>query len=115
MRPSIFSRTIEELDGERWGEPMERSRVRREDYAFIAARSSAEDVVSSNRLATVATPRGHQFPFAFLDVASGLRRDPRPLVHLDLAGVVVDPPDWQFGRPTGSPVATLAAYLSGDA
>jgi leucyl aminopeptidase len=100
--------------GELWGEPIERSRVRREDYTFVAARSSAEDVVSSNRLATVNTPRGHQFPFAFIDVASGLRRGPRPLVHLDISGVALDPPDWQFGRPTGSPVASLAAYLSAE-
>ncbi|MCK6587437.1 MAG: aminopeptidase [Polyangiaceae bacterium] len=100
--------------GELWGEPMEQSRVRREDYALIAPRSSAEDVVSSNRLATVNTPRGHQFPFAFIEVASGLRRGPRPLVHLDISGAAYDPPDWQFGRPTGSPIATLAAFLSGD-
>ncbi len=100
--------------GELWGEPIERSRVRREDYAFVAARSSAEDVVSSNRLATVNTPRGHQFPFAFIDVASGLRRGPRPLVHLDISGAALDPPDWQFGRPTGSPVASLAACLSAE-
>lgn len=105
---------LDSLDvaGELWGEPLERSRVRREDYAFIAPRSSAEDVVSSNRLATVSTPRGHQFPFAFIEVASGLRRGPRPLVHLDISGVALDPPDWSCGRPTGSPVATLAAYLS---
>jgi leucyl aminopeptidase len=112
--PSHESGLLDALDtaGELWGEPMERSRIRREDYAFIAARSSAEDVVSSNRLATVSTPRGHQFPFAFIDVASGLRRGPRPLVHLDISGAALDPPDWQFGRPTGTPVASLAAYLS---
>jgi leucyl aminopeptidase len=97
---------------ELWGEPLERSRPRREDYTFVAARSTAEDVVSSNRLATVNTPRGHQFPFAFLDIASGLRRGPHPFVHLDIGGAAVDPPDWQFGRPTGVPIATLAALLA---
>jgi len=113
--PSREGGVLDALDaaGELWGEPIERSRVRREDYAFIGPRSSAEDVVSSNRQATVSTPRGHQFPFAFIDVASGLRRGPRPLVHMDISGAALDPPDWQFGRPTGSPVATLAAYLSG--
>lgn len=97
---------------ELWGEPLERSRPRREDYAFVAPRSAAEDVFSSNRLATVNTPRGHQFPFAFLDVASGLRRGPHAFVHMDISGAALDPPDWQLGRPTGAPVVTLASYLT---
>ena len=97
--------------GEIWGEPVERSRPRREDYSFVAARSSAEDVVSSNRAASVSTPRGHQFPFAFLDIASGLRGAELPFLHLDIGGVVCEPADWQFGKPTGSPVATWAALL----
>jgi len=101
--------------GEAWGEPLERSRPRREDYSFVAPRSSAEDVVSSNRLASVSTPRGHQFPFAFLDIAAGLRGSGLPFIHLDIGGVVVDPPDWQFGRPTGSPVAMLTAFLGHSA
>jgi leucyl aminopeptidase len=96
--------------GEAWGEPMERSRPRREDYAFVAGRSAAEDLVSSNRLPSVSTPRGHQFPFAFLDVASGLRGSGLPFVHLDIAGGALEPADWQFGRPTGAPVLTLAAW-----
>jgi leucyl aminopeptidase len=106
---------VDALDarGELWAEPCERSRPRREDYAFVAARSSAEDVVSSNRLASVNTPRGHQFPFAFLDIAAGLRRSPMPFMHLDIGGVAVDPPDWQFGKPTGTPIATLVAWLGG--
>ena len=104
---------VDALDGlaEQWAEPLERSRPRREDYAFVAARSSAEDVVSSNRLASVNTPRGHQFPFAFLDIASGMRRSPLPFVHLDIGGAAADPPDWQFGKPTATPIATLAAWL----
>jgi leucyl aminopeptidase len=97
--------------GEMWAEPAERSRPRREDYAFVAAKSPAEDVVSSNRLASVNTPRGHQFPFAFMDIASGLRGGSLPWVHLDIGGVAVDPPDWQFGRPTGHPVAMLVNLL----
>ncbi len=104
---------IERLDaiGELWAEPFEKSRPRREDYALVAARSSAEDVVSSNRLASVNTPRGHQFPFAFLDIASGLRGSKTPFMHIDIAGVAVDPPDWQFGRPTGTPINTFVEYL----
>lgn len=104
---------VDALDalGEQWAEPLERSRPRREDYALVAPRSSAEDVVSANRLASVNTPRGHQFPFAFLDVVAGLKGLPLPFIHLDIAGTVCEPADWQFGRPTGAPVATLMAYL----
>ena len=97
--------------GEAWGVPMDISRPRREDYALVAPRSCAEDVVSANRLASVNTPRGHQFPFAFLDIAAGLRDGSLPLVHLDVAGTAVDPPDWQFGRPTASPVLSLLSFV----
>lgn len=105
---------IDVLDaiGELVGEPMERSRLRREDYSFIAARSTAEDVVSCNRQASVNTARGHQFPFAFLDVAAGLRGRSLPVAHLDIAGAAVDPPDWQFGRPTAAPVTTLVEWIA---
>jgi len=111
--PSRARGDVEVLDqlGEQWGEPFERSRPRREDYAMVAPRGPAEDVVSANRLASVNTPRGHQLPFAFLDIASGLRGGTLPFLHLDIAGVAVDPPDWQFGKPTGSPIATLTAWL----
>jgi len=103
---------VDALDriAELWGEPIEKSRPRREDYTMVAPRSSAEDVVSSNRLASVNTPRGHQFPFAFLDIAAGLRGGPLPFVHLDIGGVAVAPADWQFGTPTGAPIATLVEY-----
>jgi leucyl aminopeptidase len=62
----------------------------------------------------VNTPRGHQFPFAFLDVASGLKGGPLPFMHLDIGGVVAEGADWQFGQPTGVPVASLIAYLAGE-
>ena len=97
-----------------WGEPMEVARPRREDYTFVAARTSAEDVVSSNRLASVNTPRGHQFPFAFLDIASGLKGTPLPFIHMDISGVVAEGADWQFGKPTGAPIPSLVAYLVGE-
>ena len=97
--------------GEAWGEPMERSRPRREDYAFVAPKSAAEDVLSSNRLASVATPRGHQFPFAFLDIASGLKGSNVPFVHLDIGGAAYSPADWQTGTPTAAPVLSLIGYL----
>ncbi len=99
---------------ERWGEPMEWTRVRREDYAFCAARSNAEDLVSSNRLASVDTARGHQGPFAFLDVASGMKNSGLAYVHLDIGGGAFLPLDWQFGRPTSAPALTLAAWCTGE-
>ncbi|MFI5297801.1 MAG: aminopeptidase, partial [Polyangiales bacterium] len=105
---------IDALDslGEAWGEPFERSRIRREDYAFIAGKSASEDVISCNRAASVNTPRGHQFPFAFLDVVSGLRRTSTPFIHLDIGGCAVDPADWQNGVPTARPVATFMAFAA---
>jgi leucyl aminopeptidase len=108
-RPVIDA--LDEL-GELWGEPFERSRPRREDYTLVAARTAAEDVVSANRLASVNTARGHQYPFAFLDIAAGLRGVGLPFVHVDIAGTVAEGADWQFGKPTGVPIATLIAYLT---
>ena len=79
---------------------------------MVAPRSSAEDVVSDKRLASVNRSRGHQIPFAFLDIASGLRGGQLPFIHVDIAGTAVENADWQFGRPTGVPIATLTAYLA---
>jgi leucyl aminopeptidase len=113
--PARARHVIDALDrlGELWAEPLERSRPRREDYAMVAPRTPAEDVLSSNRLASVNTPRGHQFPFAFLDIAAGLKGGSLPFVHLDIAGTAMENADWQFGRPTGVPIATLVAWLEG--
>jgi leucyl aminopeptidase len=112
--PARASGHVDRLDalGELWAEPWEKSRPRREDYTVVAPRSSAEDVVSSNRLASVNTARGHQYPFAFLDIAAGLRGGALPFLHIDIAGTVAEGADWQFGRPTGVPIATLAAYIA---
>ena len=62
------------------------------------------------------TARGHQFPMAFLVVASGLDQasaqaaTPLPYVHIDIAGSGVDGGDWQHGKPSASPVVALAAH-----
>ena len=102
-----------EKTGELWGEPFEHSIVRREDYAFIQPRSSAEDVVSCNSEPSTMTARGHQFPMAFLDVTSGLDKhdlgseNELPYIHIDIGGAAVEGGDWQFGRPTGSPILNL--------
>ncbi len=104
--------------GEIWADPSELSSSRREDFAFIRARSCADDVLSCNNAPSSVTARGHQFPMAFLVVAAGL--DPSsalsgglPYVHIDIAGSGVDGGDWQHGKPSAAPVSSLAAcYLS---
>jgi leucyl aminopeptidase len=109
-RAQGFIRTLAEA-GELLGEPLETTRPRREDYQFVAPKAPTEDVLSSNRLASVDTARGHQGPYAFIDVTSGLRGSQLPFVHLDISGVVVTPPDWQAGKPTASPIAALVEAL----
>jgi leucyl aminopeptidase len=102
--------------GDAWGEPFELSRLRREDYAFIAARSEAEDVLSANTLPSALTARGHQYPAAFVNVASGLDKHggdsdrPLPFTHIDLGGSATENGDWQFGRPTAAPVVALTQW-----
>lgn len=97
------------------GDPMEISRLRPEDYAFIAGKSPAEDVISCNSLPSSRTPRGHQFPAAFLDVVSGLRafekRGGLPFVHVDIAGSTVSGGGWATGTPTGAPVLSFSEGL----
>jgi leucyl aminopeptidase len=104
--------------GEAFGDPFERSRLRPEDYAFIAGRVATEDVLSCNNLPSSRTPRGHQFPAAFIDVVSGLRAHhakggpPIAFAHLDIAGSCVANGTWQTGTPTGAPVVALMHGLS---
>jgi leucyl aminopeptidase len=97
------------------GDPLEVSRLRPEDYAFIAGKSPAEDVISCNSLPSSRTPRGHQFPAAFLDVVSGLRafekRGGLPFVHVDIAGSTVSGGGWATGTPTGAPVVSFSEAL----
>jgi leucyl aminopeptidase len=103
--------------GEAWGEPFEVSQLRREDVAFVAPRSAADEVLSCNNAASSATARGHQFPAAFLGIASGLAGHggdsarPLPYAHVDIGGSAVEDGDWQHGRPTAAPVVALAAAL----
>lgn len=103
--------------GDLWGDPFEVSRLRREDFDFVRPRSVADDVLSSNNLPSTGTARGHQFPMAFLCIASGLDRHgrrgapPLPFTHIDLGGSYAEGGDWQHGRPTAAPVVALAATL----
>jgi leucyl aminopeptidase len=105
--------------GDAWGEPFELSRLRREDFTFIAPRSEAEDVLSANTVPSTLTNRGHQYPTAFLHVASGLAAhggdsdQPLPYTHIDLGGSATEGSDWQFGRPTAAPVVALSVWAAG--
>lgn len=103
--------------GDLWGDPCEISSSRREDFQFIQAKSSAEDVLSCNNAASSVTVRGHQFPMAFLVEASGLAghglndTTPIPYVHLDIAGSGVDGGDWVHGKPSAAPLVTMLASV----
>ncbi|MBL8861685.1 MAG: leucyl aminopeptidase family protein [Planctomycetes bacterium] len=103
--------------GDLWGDPFEISRLRREDFDFVAPRSRADDVLSCNNLPSSATARGHQFPMAFLAIASGLdqhaldSKAPLPFTHVDIGGSATEGGDWQHGRPTGRPLVALLKAL----
>lgn len=96
--------------GELCSDPVEPSLSRREDFDFVRPRTKADDVLSSNNAPSVTTIRGHQFPMAFLTIASGLdqheanAKQPLAYTHVDIAGSGVENLDWQHGKPTGAPV-----------
>jgi len=96
--------------GELCADQVEQSLSRREDFDFVKPRTKADDVLSSNNGPSVTTMRGHQFPMAFLTIASGLDKHeanselPLPFTHVDIAGSGVENLDWQHGKPTGAPV-----------
>ena len=103
------------------GDPFEVSRLRREDYDFVQGKTLADDVLQCNNAPSSATPRGHQFPAAFLVRASGLESHggdadlPLPFTHVDLGGSGCEGGDWQHGRPSGRPVVAMLAALCGAA
>jgi len=95
-----------------WGDPVEISRLRREDYQAIAPKNSTHDI---RQVADGAAPsRGHQYPAVFLQYASGLAqhgRDsahPLPYTHLDVAGAAVEE-GYVFGQPSATPLVALTA------
>ncbi|WP_394228205.1 M17 family metallopeptidase [Pseudoalteromonas spongiae] len=101
--------------GDLWADGSEVSRERREDYSFIAPKTLADDVLSSNNAPSAITARGHQFPMAFLAVASGLDKHganselPIPYIHVDIAGSGVEGGDWQHGKPTAASLSSIYA------
>ncbi|KAJ2345574.1 hypothetical protein GGF43_005184, partial [Coemansia sp. RSA 2618] len=101
-----------------YGDPFENSIMRREDHAFVRARTDREDVYQSNSQPSTLTDRGHQYPAAFIIKASGLDKHSLgagvdaaiPFVHVDIAGSAEDgiEPGLGLCAITGSPVATFA-------
>ena len=86
------------------------TRLRKEDFAFISPPSEYEDVIQSGGKPSTMTNRGHQYPAAFLNRASGMDKhgsnSTRPLryTHMDIAGSSGLFP----GVPTGAPIVALA-------
>jgi len=96
-----------------WGEPIEVDTIRREDYNFVKGPSEYEDVLQCNNEPSTRTPRGHQFPAAFMITASGLDKhgkdssQPLKYTHLDIAASSGPFP----GIPSGAPIAGLTAMF----
>lgn len=92
--------------------------LRREDYKMVLPSSSREDVVQCNTAPSTMTPRGHQFPAAFMSVASGVwnhglnQQDPSQQLaytHCDIAGAAEEEgsSSGSLSNGTGCPVVTF--------
>ena len=105
--------------GELLGDPFEWSTIRREDYEMIRPKTAGGPIVQCNSAASVNTPRGHQFPFCFLEKTSGFDHHDIgakvriPYMHLDIAYSVLHHGGPMDGLPSGSPVPALAGALLG--
>eukprot|EP00048_Salpingoeca_helianthica_P015980 m.229754 g.229754 ORF g.229754 m.229754 type:complete len:538 (-) comp17822_c0_seq1:81-1694(-) len=99
--------------GHVWADPFEISTVRREDFDFVQSSYPTEDVVQCNNEPSSATSRGHQFPAAFMSIASGLDKHgldsakPLSYTHLDIAGSTKDWPE----PVSAAPIPALAALF----
>lgn len=99
--------------GDLLADPFEVSTIRRDDWNFVAPKTSREDVLQANTQPSTMTSRGHQYPFAFMSIASGLDKhgsdseQPIAYTHLDIAGAAEESGIGQLGRPTGCPIPAL--------
>jgi leucyl aminopeptidase len=111
-----FSAKIQK-NGEELGDMIEISTIRREDYDFIKkGTGDGEDLLQCNNAASSRTPRGHQFPAAFMIEAAGLdkhginSKKPLKYTHIDIAGSSGHVPD----TPTSVPILALAKTFFGE-
>jgi len=107
-----FADSVQAL-GENLANPIEISTLRREDYNMVAGRNEYEDVIQCNNAASSRTPRGHQFPAAFMVRASGMdghgidSEKPLKYTHVDIAGSSGPYP----GIPTAAPLVALVKLM----
>jgi len=102
--------------GEKIGDMFEISTVRREDWDFIKDKSGEfVSVLQCNNAPSSRTPRGHQFPAAFMMRVAGLDNhmlsssQPLKYSHLDVAGSSGDLPH----PTTGAAVPALVKWFLG--
>ena len=101
------------------GDPFETSTLRREDYNLIKPSSENEDVIQANDKPSTMTSRGHQYPAAFLSLASGISKhgldsqNHISFTHVDIAGSAEESPTGlSLPRVTGAPIpAFTSAFL----
>jgi len=114
-RKENFSLKIQKI-GEQMGDMMDISSLRREDIKFSKSTGVGEDLLQCNNAASSRTPRGHQFPMAFMMEAAGVDKfgsntsSPLKYTHFDIAGAAGELPD----TPTGVPILALSKYFFGD-
>ncbi|CAH0597815.1 unnamed protein product [Chrysodeixis includens] len=92
--------------GERVGDMLEVSRIRREDLATHRGRGAGDALHQAGSLPSSAQARGHQAPAAFLLLAAGLDAGRTPYTHLDVAASAGEPPH----QPTAASLLALAAH-----
>merc|ERR1712115_128092 len=102
--------------GEKIGDMFEISTIRREDWDFIKDKSGEfVSVLQCNNAPSSRTPRGHQFPAAFMMRVAGLDNhmmsssQPLKYSHLDIAGSSGNLPD----PTTGASVPALVKWFLG--
>jgi len=100
--------------GENIGDMFEISTIRREDWDFIQDKSGEfVSVLQCNNAPSSRTPRGHQFPAAFMMQVAGLDKhqltseQPLKYSHMDVAGSSGDLPH----PTTGAAIPALLTWL----
>jgi len=101
--------------GDLYADMFEVNTIRKEDYEFIKDKSGEfVDVLQCNNAPSTRTPRGHQFPAAFMLKVSGMTNHqltsekPLKYSHLDVAGSSGNLP----GITTASSVVALSMHFT---